>query len=234
MECTYEHVCPKITEITHCTEGGIDGYSTFQLSVIIQPNSLVKNIYALFGDQSGNYMLIPPAFQIDGPFNTDIGGISQNIINLFPNAVYDSWLTIGITGGNQDHILSTIGIDFDEWTETNGITTTNGAVFLMDPRQILEENEYIIGQLTIPNNNKETMVLNIQGETMNGELWKEYGIRFTLDPSKITVHRIPNECTIWYDGCNLCHVLNGETLTCTDNYCLSKDSPSCRVFNSGH
>ena len=31
--------------------------------------------------------------------------------------------------------ITTIGIDFNEWSETNPITTSNGAVFLLDPNE---------------------------------------------------------------------------------------------------
>ena len=234
MGCEHRKVCPKITEITHCTEGGIEGYTTYQLSLVVQPNSNVLNVYALFGDHIGHYMYIPPAFQVDGPFNTDIGGISENIIQIVPEALYDSWITIGITDGNRENLLSTIGVDFDKWTETNGITTTNGAVFVMDPQEVLEENEYIIAQMTIPNNVRETMTVNVQGEERYGESWKEYDIQFVLDPSKITTNPIPVDCTLWYDGCNLCNVLNGVISSCTKNMCFTTETPSCRVFNSGH
>ena len=42
------------------------------------------------------------------------------------------------------NLLSTIGVDFDDWTETNGITTTNGAVFLINPQEVLAENEKLL------------------------------------------------------------------------------------------
>ena len=64
-DCINEFVCPKITEITHCTEGGIDGYTTYQLSLVIQDHNIL-NIYALFGDNinEDHQMVIPPAYQI--------------------------------------------------------------------------------------------------------------------------------------------------------------------------
>ena len=84
-------------------------------------------------------MYLPPAYQIDGPFDSNIGGVSPSIISIFPDSRYDSWMTIGITDGDKDNKLSTIGIDFNEWSETNSITTSNGAVFLLDPNEYSNE-----------------------------------------------------------------------------------------------
>ena len=48
-DCDNEFVCPKITEITDCGENGLNGYSTYRLSLIVK-NPNVKNIYAIYGD----------------------------------------------------------------------------------------------------------------------------------------------------------------------------------------
>ena len=233
IDCINEFVCPKVTEITHCSKGGIKGHTTYQLSVVLQSNHNLKNIYAIFGDYS-NIMYFPPAYQIDGPFNSNIGGISSSIISIFPNALYDSWITIGITDGDPGDKISTIGIDFDEWSETNSITTSNGAVFLMDPNDIISESEYILGQITVANDIIDILTVNIQGKKNNEETWKEDGVSFVLNPSNIIQDTIPEGCSLWYDGCNLCQINNGILGRCTRNMCITDDEPECRVFNSGH
>jgi len=235
IDCTNEYVCPKITEITHCSKGGIDGHTTYQLSVIVQPDRQVGNIYALFGDKFNHDMYFPPAYHIDGPFNSNIGGISPSIISIFPDAFYDSWITIGITDGNLDDKLSTIGIDFNEWTETKSITTSNGAVFVMNPNDFVSTNEYILAQITIPNDRIDVFTVNVQGKKINNEIWKEYGINFVLNPSKLMQSTIPNNCSLWFDGCNLCQVNNGRLGRCTLNTCLTDEESECRVYDqSGH
>ena len=46
-----------------------------------------------------------------------------------PDAEFDSFLTIGMDGpALLPGALSTIGIDFTTWSETNGIRSDNGAV----------------------------------------------------------------------------------------------------------
>ncbi len=237
IDCINEFVCPKVTEITHCNEGGIRGYTTYQLSLVIQPNKQIKNIYALFGEGGNHLMYFPPANQIDGPFNSNLGGIPQDIINLDWDLIYDSWITIGITNGDKNNELSTIGIDFNQWSNTQSISTTNGAVFSMDPENVLSKNEYTIAQLTVPNNRISTFSANVQGRKIDGGSWKEYNINFVLDPSKLSKNIIPPHCLIWYDGCNLCNVNNGEIILCTENMCLIDGNPECRVYddqNSGH
>ena len=54
--CNYTYVCPKVTEITTCSEGGISGYTTYQLSLKIKENTDVKNIFAIYGNTHDNPM----------------------------------------------------------------------------------------------------------------------------------------------------------------------------------
>eukprot|EP01052_Picozoa_sp_SAG31_P049096 SAG31_NODE_10592_length_1120_cov_1.236043_1_plen_50_part_10 len=48
--------------------------------------------------------------------------MSDTLINVSPNAAYDSWLTIGITHGDLDGQLSSVGITWDDWTDSNGLS----------------------------------------------------------------------------------------------------------------
>ena len=238
-ECNYEYVCPKITEITDCGEDGIDGFATYQLSLTIKPNKQIKNIYAIYGDQTSE-MYWPPAYNIGGPFASDIGGSSPTFFSIIPNAKYDSWTTIGITDGDQHNELSTIGIDFSEWNEDNSVTTSNGAVFLMDPTIILHDDEYVISQLTLPSDETHIMHVNVQGKLTTGiHAWTERNVEFRLNPIKkdiqpMGVSQIPNGCQIWYDGCNLCGVVNGVLIHCTETLCGENGIPECRYFDLGH
>lgn len=241
IDCDSQYVCPKVTEITHCSEGGISGYTTYQLSLIIK-NPIVKNIYAIYGDNSPiEYPLsIPPAYQGNSIFNNNIGGISPELITINPDASYDSWLTIGITNGDPLNKISTIGIDFNSWNENTQIYTTNGAVFVMDPNEITgSQNEYIIAQLTLPNDIITDAIVNVQGkfkcESCRNS-WKQNQIHFHLEPPhRINTNLIPSNCITWYDGCNICNVLNGQLNDCSQIMCLEDNEPYCLNFdNSGH
>jgi len=237
----YNFICPKITEITTCNEGGIDGFTTFQLSVIVKPNVDVKNIYAIYGVMD-TIMHIPRAYQSSINYGSNIGGVNPFFIDSFPETGYDSWLTIGLNGGNLNNKLSSIGIDFNYWTETNDLETSNGAVFVMDPEEIIVPgNEYLIAQLTVRENSNPTAVLNIQGKRNgngfgNERSWSESNVRFDLiSPQNANNGLIPRNCIIWYNGCNTCMVNNGHIGPCTDMFCVTEDPVRClRYSNDGH
>lgn len=191
QECNNDIVCPKITEITHCSNGGINGYTTYQLSLIINKENGIKNIYALFGDSSdipidGSSMIIPPAYQSPSSiFNSNFGGINPQLLSLDILSEYDSWLTIGITDGDPNNLLSSIGIDFNTWTSNTGLEVTNGAIFLLDPRaSIVQGNEYVIARLTIPTDDHAIANFNVQGEgelqSHEDTIWMQRNIQFHL------------------------------------------------------
>ena len=243
-DCDNEYVCPKITEITDCGENGLSGYSTYRLSLIVK-NPNVKNIYAIYGDDinSPKPMIIPPAYQSSINFNSNIGGVLPAILNIDPDAQYDSWLTIGITDGNTGNEVSTVGIDFSTWTENSGIHTTNGAVFTMNPEiNVVDGDEYIIAQITIPNTRTTSLTLNAQGKTncvnncnKDNLSWKQEGIVFNINPLTNNLNTIPPTCVSWYDGCNNCQVMNGQLGVCTRMMCFRMDNPRCTRFEtSGH
>ena len=76
-DCDSEYVCPKVTEVTHCSTGGIEGYTTYRISLIIKDLSVVKNIYAIFGspDTITSSMVKPGAVVIDVGVNRTENGL---------------------------------------------------------------------------------------------------------------------------------------------------------------
>ena len=125
-------------------------------------------IFMLFMEMMKIYpkpMIIPPAYQSIINFNSNIGGVLPAIVNIDPDAQYDSWLTIGITDGNADNEVMTVGIDFHLGLRLQGIHTTDGAVFTMDPEiNIVDGDEYVVAQITIPNMRSVELILNAQGK----------------------------------------------------------------------
>ena len=61
--------------------------------------------------------MCPPSYQVNAPFGTNIGGVNSAFFETSPESQYDSWLTIGLTDGNNGEI-SSAGIDWNSWTET--------------------------------------------------------------------------------------------------------------------
>ena len=234
-DCNGQYVCPKVTEVTHCSEGGIEGATTYRLSLVIR-EPYVKNIYALYGDniEGGNPMNIPAAYQVFNTFGSNIGGTSEITNSLSPNSIYDSWLTIGITNGDPNDELGTIGIDFSSWDINNPLIINNGAVFKMNPDDDVNQNEIIIGQLTIPTRARAEAVINVQGKLKNSQnTWKQEKVRFSFVPPSNGI-TIPDNCEVWYDGCNTCRVSNGVIGICTRIMCLREDNPYCMRTIPGH
>ena len=236
-DCTYTNVCPKVTEITECSEGGIYGYTTYELSLITSDE--YKNIYAIYGNNEYG-MIVPAAYQNTNILASNIGGINEQLLIINPTLRYDSWLTIGLTNGDPDHLLSSVGIDFNTWNSDKALITDNGAIFAMNPgNKLSENNEYIIGQITIPSTETATVTLNVQGKNdyrdPTSERWTELHVNFNLTPPKKN-NNIPQDCEIWYDGCNTCLIVNNNPSTCTDMECIDIDKPNCLRFinNNGH
>ena len=227
--CLSYYVCPKYTQIS-CDGNGISDHTTYQLSLVVQDNKNVENIFAIFGDE-GHQLYIPGSYQIDGPFDSGLGGVSPSIISIFPDAYYDSWLTIGITDGDKENKLSTIGIDFSDWNDNTPIISENGAVFLMDPTEVISSKEYIIGQLTLKNDEEHHLVINVNGKKIEGiGAWRQDNVIFDFGNN----NNIPNDCIIWFDGCNICSANNGMISSCTEISCLQQGVPECRLRASGH
>ena len=243
-ECDNLYACPKITEITQCSEGGLYGYTTYRLSVILKSGMDIKNIYALYGSVDHNIatpMVIPGSKQIESAFGSNLGGVSDSILSINPDSTFDSWLTIGITDGNIHNDINSIGIDYKSWTEFQDLNIDNGAVFLMDPDKIMDiGREIILGQFTISTGSSKSGVINIQGKHLTNygnvadNSWNQENIEFILNQPNRLSNGIPINCNTWYDGCNTCRVSNGIIGACTRMMCFREDIPYCMSFNSGH
>ena len=238
----YTYLCPKLKEMTNCNRDGIDGYTTFRLSVVTNPNMNIQNLYALYGDIDEESLHLPPAYQSSLNYGSNLGGVNPFIKNTYPDTKYDSWLTIGLSDGDNNNYLSSIGIDFEDWSEEKSMDVTNGAVFLMDPEEkIVDDDEYLLAQITVREKSNPTVVLNVQGKTSNTyglsseRSWTERNIRYDLISPQLDETHIPNGCIIWYDGCNSCIVNRGTIGVCTEMECSSYDTPSClRYEQNGH
>ncbi len=234
-----DKVCPKVTERTLCSEGGIHDYTTYQLSLIIKDKN-IKNVYALFGSNVDKHpMTIPGAYQINNLFGSNIGGVSNSLTSVNQASNYDSWLTIGITDGDPDNRLGTIGIDFETWSPDSPLSIGDGAVFLMNPMEVtLNNGELIIGQLTVPSSRYDEAVINVQGKLNDGSSWIQYDIIFTLNSPPIidanAANTVPNNCEVWFDGCNTCQTNNGVIGACTRMMCFREETPYCLRASSGH
>jgi hypothetical protein len=107
---------------------GVAGYTTYRLNVIL--GSAMQNCYTIAG-AGGHASMFPPARQVEPPFGSHVGGTNPAYWPYKAETEYDSWLTVGKTNG--DNALGHIDIPFSGWSETNGLTFDNGAIFWMKP-----------------------------------------------------------------------------------------------------
>ena len=161
-------VCTVVNQVATSGAG-----VTFRLSVVAA-SAFVKNIYSIFGDNVAA-MTVPAAYQEAAPFGANTGGVSPALAAVSPTAAYDSWLTVGITEGDDSGSMGTVGIPYDTWTASTGLSVDNGAVFWMAPDdapQLVGGAEVVVAQLTIRAGRPQTAVMSAQGQSLNQYDWK--------------------------------------------------------------
>ena len=109
---------------------------------------------------------------------------------------------VGITDGDSSGALGTIGIDWDRWSQRNGLRklpryrwhlgcillrmpatslstgTDNGAIFWMNPSDG-PGGSVQVAQLTTRTGTQWTMTCGMQGKSVRGEDWEENNISFS-------------------------------------------------------
>ena len=114
--------------------------------------------YALYGDREPMDMYIPAAFQYPSPFGRDVGHPDTFLVRSTPGLDKDSFLTIG---DQDDGIVSSVGIDFDTWTDHTPLRVTDGAVFILDPDRA-PRGRVRLARLTTTKSS--TLRLHVQGQ----------------------------------------------------------------------
>jgi hypothetical protein len=109
----------SIVPVVTNADGHIEGYTTWTLSVKILGNA--KNAYTLYGSTNAP-LIMPAAWKCDcAPFGSDIGGTNPAFWPFKQEAQWDSWLTVGVTDGNSDGAITTIGMS-DQWSKWCAVT----------------------------------------------------------------------------------------------------------------
>jgi hypothetical protein len=116
-----------------------------------------------------------------------IGGVNPQFYPMGKKSKFDSWLTVGLTTGDSSSALGSVGESFDGWSETKGLTTSDGGIFWMDPRNGPSMKKpygasgsedwwakqhaaahIVIAQLTVAKGSSFDAQVNIQGHTKTG------------------------------------------------------------------
>jgi hypothetical protein len=163
------------------------GYTTYRCSMQLMGDA--TNLYTVFGT-AAHPMYIPQAFQTPLPFGVHVGGVNPAFLSVPACGVghqadggnghacgHDSWLTVGLTDGNDKDLISHIGIDWASWTEEQGLTVDNGAIFWMNPDDGPTPTDtdgpgpgsvagnIVVAQITLPEAHEATLTLSAQGRT---------------------------------------------------------------------
>ena len=130
-------------------------------------------------------MSFPAAFQVRAPFGSDIGGPNPAFIAFNPDVAFDSYLTVGDENPGAGALAASPGATGAEaiaaWgvSESVGISSTNGAIFYMDPNNgAAAGGALTFAQLTVPDATYlagGTASAVLQGRSARGEDWGENG-----------------------------------------------------------
>jgi hypothetical protein len=162
------------------------GYTTYQIAV--QFGADAYDVYAVFG-VPGDPLQIPPAFQVATPFGSNVGPVNPLFLPIMPAAEWDSYLTIGLDGpALVPRSISSVGIDFSSWDETQGIDTEDGALFFMDPDHGARNEPVVFAQLTVRTGSSLRGRISAQGrsvgppgagpDSIGDEDWEVAGMTF--------------------------------------------------------
>ena len=185
---------PVIEEVGTFSFGeGVDRVDYNVFKCVLVPSSSasgqnVRNTYSIFGDSATNSLRVPAAFQVASPFGTSIGGGNPLFFPFKPEAEFDSWLSCGVdstlpagtpgAGTNTGSQVSSIGVPFGSWSETEGLEATDGALFWMDP-ELATPGRASVGLFTIPvATTSWSFQLNAQGRSISGNDWNQQRIVF--------------------------------------------------------
>ena len=164
------------------------GYTTYHLHASLHETA--ANLYSIEGTQ-GDRMELPAAFQVATPFGTNIGGISTLTASMAPSAQYDSWLTVGIDDDCGTGVLSSLGINFDSWSESSALIVDDGAVYWLSP-SAAPGGDVLVAQLTVPSDSSGTVKMGMQGRATGGGDWNVPDVSF-IYPAAEVVHEAPRE-----------------------------------------
>eukprot|EP01047_Picozoa_sp_COSAG01_P001620 COSAG01_NODE_37_length_34085_cov_64.376626_37_plen_1156_part_00 len=168
---------------TYATDG-ISGYTTYETGVHM--SGMARNCYTQAGTTS-NPTSVPAARQVATPFGVNTAGTNPAYWPYNAECRYDSWLTAGKTDGSSG--VSSIGIDFNTWTETQGLVSDNGAIFWMAPEDATParaapsdpQQDVVLAHLTIATGTLWSMTIGkLQGRSV-GALgdWVKTDARFS-------------------------------------------------------
>ena len=157
------------------------GMITYQIGVKLKGGA--ATVYTIIGSSKGA-LTIPAAWQ-KKTFGKNFGGVSKDIVKIFKDAGYDSWLTVGITGGDSSNELGSAGLKdaLKVWSPAaggfgKGFTNKDCGVFWMNPAKSRAKGKVVLGQLTLKKGVKLSAAMGVAGKDSKGKTWREDKVKF--------------------------------------------------------
>ena len=113
-----------------------------------------------------------------------------------PFCADDSWLTVGITGGDSSQQIGSVGLSWSDWTSHKGINDNDCGVFWMNPLKAnqsasYEHNPIMLGQLTVLKSYNGNVTFGLKGKHHGNDDWRQEGLRFSLGNASAPSHPPP-------------------------------------------
>ena len=164
------------------------GMATYQIGVKLKGGA--ATVYTIIGSSKGA-LTIPAAWQ-KKTFGKNLGGVNKDIVKIFKDAGYDSWLTVGITGGDGSNELGSAGLKdaLKVWSPAaggfgKGFTNKDCGVFWMNPAKSRalgvikgKPQKIVLGQLTLKEGVKLSAAMGVAGKDGKGKTWREDKVTF--------------------------------------------------------
>jgi len=156
-----------------------------------------------------------------------IGSLSVYALSFWPDTLF--------LIAESEEECQDMGGSYTQWYEETYCTTT--------PEMLLSEKQQraiqIVAQRIIKIIDNDG---DMYGELMNLLQWYTTLFRENQETKKLavamfltttiewSVSTIPETCSVWYDGCNTCQVMENGELACTKMACAQMEKPMCKVY----
>ena len=161
-------------------ENGMTGLTTYRVYAGVDAGG---ELDAVYGDESNTLSV-----NSDGGFYQNAfggwGTPNAALFAVFPELVFDSFVTIGLLDDEFDAMLS-IGIDYTDFEAGGNISTDNGTWFATPAdAQVYEVNgRVLVGQFTVGDSDHVYGQMSFQGKNADGSNWTADCVLFDTAPA---------------------------------------------------
>lgn len=171
----------SLDAVQYSSGPGPQGYDTWRITAT--PSGTAASVYTVYGQEDAP-MMLPGAYQVATPFGADTGGTNPAFWPIANNPAtgyseYDSWLTVGLTEGDQSGALASIGVDWNAWNEHGGTrySCNDCAIFWMSPDSA-PSGPTVLAQMTVQSGGSNTFTFGLQGRARGGAAdWRAHNLQ---------------------------------------------------------